>query len=247
VEGVLPQVVTQRVLARTPMVPKDGLVPVMEEEFSHVAPPFLTRGGSRTQEQGVIDTSNTEREAATLRERAEAAAERASAGDQELPLELRTTTLAEVCRVAIGEIAARYPERTVEYAPDPDRERQGRGEWDARRVAYAVTILLEDALKRTRAGDPVSLRWREHDDVLVLRVQYPRPLERADQFVTCFENGVPPDGADDRVGILRIVAARKLARQHGGSLARIRTRAGTAYVLELPRSAASAAAEGGSW
>jgi hypothetical protein len=64
--------------------------------------------------------------------------------------------------------------------------------------------------------------------------------------VTYFEDGVRPDGADDHVGTLRIVAARKIVRQHGGSLARIRTRAGTAYVLELPRSAA-AALDDGSW
>jgi len=50
---------------------------------------------------------------------------------------------------------------------------------------------------------------------------------------------VRPDGADDTVGTLRIVAARKIVLQHRGHLARIRTRAGTAYVATLPRSAGS--------
>jgi hypothetical protein len=161
------------------------------------------------------------------------------AHDEEFPLELRATSLAEVCRAALADVAARFPGRAVEYAPDPDPTLDGAGEWDARRVAYAVTILLEDALKRTHEAAPVGLRWRESDGVVVLRIQYPRPLERGDRFVTFFEDGVRPDGADDSVGTLRVAAAVKIARQHRGHLARIRTRAGTAYVLELPRSAAA--------
>jgi hypothetical protein len=158
----------------------------------------------------------------------------------EIPLELGATTIAQLCRGALAEVATRFPDRAIDYAPDPGA-REGAGVWDARRVTYAVTILLEDALKRTREGDPVSLRWREHDGDVVVRVQFPRPLERGDRFVTCFEDGVRPDGADDSVGTLRIVAALRIARQHGGELARIRTRAGTAYVLELPRSGAAGA------
>jgi hypothetical protein len=156
---------------------------------------------------------------------------------EDFPLELRPTTLAALCRSALDDVVARFPDRVIEYAPDPELE--GAGEWDARRVAYAVTILLEDALKRTSAGERVSLRWREHDDLVVLRVQFPRPLERGDRFVTYFEHGVRPDGADDRVGTLRIVAARKIMRQHRGEFARIRTRVGTAYVATLPRCAAA--------
>ena len=89
----------------------------------------------------------------------------------------------------------------------------------------------------------VSLRWREHDGVAVLRVQFPRPLDRGDRFVTYFEDGVVPDGADDAVGTLRLVAARKIMQQHRGRLARIRTYAGTAYVATLPRAAGTDALE----
>ena len=157
--------------------------------------------------------------------------------DDEFPLELRPTTLAQVCRGAVDDVLGRFPGRVVEYAPDAGLE--GSGEWDARRLAYAVTILLEDALLRTSASEPVSLRWREDDEAVALRVQFPRALERGDRFVTYFEDGVRPDGAHDAVGTLRLVAARKILLQHGGHLARIRTRAGTTYVATLPRSAAS--------
>jgi signal transduction histidine kinase len=157
--------------------------------------------------------------------------------DDEFPLELRPTTLAAVCRDAVSDVLARFPDRVIEYTPDPDLE--GSGEWDAGRVTYAITILLEDAVKRTAADQPVSVRWREHDGEVVLRVQYPRPLARGDRFVTYFEEGVRPDGADDGVGTLRIVVARKIVLQHRGHLARIRTRAGTTYVATLPRSASA--------
>jgi hypothetical protein len=153
--------------------------------------------------------------------------------DEEFPLEIQPTTLAELCPSAVEDVRARFADRVVEYAPDGELE--GAGEWDPRRIAYAMTILLEDALKRTPATEPVSLRWREHDGVVVLRVQFPRPLDRGDRFVTYFEEGVRPDGAEDTVGTLRLVAARKIMLQHRGHLARIRTRAGTTYVATLPR------------
>jgi signal transduction histidine kinase len=153
--------------------------------------------------------------------------------DGEFPLEWTRTTLAELCPAAVEGVGA-IGDAEIEYAPDPDRE--GSGEWDARRVAYAVTILLEDAVRRSDGAGPVSLRWREYEDEVVLRVQFPRPLERGDRFVTYFEEGVRPDGADDKVGTLRLVVARKIVLQHGGHLARVRTRAGTCYVVTLPRS-----------
>jgi K+-sensing histidine kinase KdpD len=196
-------------------------------------------------EHDVIETSQTEHGTETPVGRAAPAAERPAGWgpthDEEFPLEIRPTTLAELCRTAVDDVTARFPDRVVEYARDPELE--GVGEWDARRVAYAMTILLEDALKRTSAEERVSLRWREHDGVVVLRVQFPRPLERGDRFVTYFEDGVRPDGADDTVGTLRIVVARKIILQHRGHLARIRTRAGTTYVATLPRSAAIDALE----
>ena len=159
-----------------------------------------------------------------------------AAEHEDFPLDLQQAALSALCPIALDDVRARFPGRVVEYAPDAERE--GAGEWDPPRVAYAVTILLEDALKRTGAEEHVSLRWREHDDVVVVRVQFARPLDRGDTFVTYFEHGVGPDGADDKVGTLRIAAARKIMRQHRGDLARIRTRAGTTYVATLPRRAA---------
>ncbi len=157
--------------------------------------------------------------------------------DGEFPLQRTRTTLAELCPGAVAEVRAHLPEGVVEYSPDPDPDREGAGDWDARRVAYAVTILLEDAVKRCEGAGPVSLRWREHEDEVVFRVQFPRPLARGDRVVTCFEEGVRPDGADDRVGTLRLAVARKIVLQHGGQLSRVRTRAGTCYVAALPREA----------
>ncbi len=161
---------------------------------------------------------------------------------EDFPLDLQPARLAALCSSALDDVGARFPDRVVEYAPDVERD--GAGEWDPRRVAYAVTILLEDALKRTRAEERVSLRWREHDDVVVVRIQFARPLDRGDTFVTYFEHGVRPDGADDKVGTLRIAAACKIMRQHRGDLARIRTRAGTTYVATLPRRAADVLPDG---
>ncbi|BDG02672.1 histidine kinase [Anaeromyxobacter oryzae] len=160
-------------------------------------------------------------------------------GDQEFPLKVSRTLLAELCPAAVEDVLARFSDGVIEYSTDADHE--GSGEWDATRIAYAVTVLLEDALKRCGGAGPVSLRWREYEDEVVLRVQFPRPLARGDRLVTYFKEGVRLDGADDTVGTLRLVVARKIVLQHGGRLARVRTRAGTCYVATLPRAGAGAA------
>lgn len=187
-----------------------------------------------------METSTFEQESELLERTERTAGERSADAprehDEEFALQLRETTLAEVCAAAIADVTARFSGRSVRYAADPDPDRRGSGTWDPRRLTYAVTILLEDALKRTGADAPVCLRWREDDGVVVIRVQFPRGLERGDRFVTYFEEGVRPDGAADTVGTLRLVVARKIVRQHRGLLARIRTHAGTAYVVTLPRS-----------
>ena len=205
----------------------------------------MSRAHPETENDVSIETSHTDAPDHFAHDLDPAVERPASIGrehDAEFPLELGQTTLAEACRAAVDDVEARFPDRAVDYAPDAEDECAG--EWDARRIRYTVTILLEDALKRTHAGEPVSLRWRAHGSVAVLRVQFARPLGRGDRFVTYFEDGVHPDGADDEVGTLRIAAARKIVRQHRGELARIRTRAGTAYVVTLPRSATGELAEG---
>ncbi|HYG66154.1 MAG TPA: sensor histidine kinase [Anaeromyxobacteraceae bacterium] len=156
----------------------------------------------------------------------------ATGHDVEFPLLVQDTSLAELCHAAVEDVSERYPDRIVQYAPDTA---PGAGAWDPRRISYAVTILLEDALQRTKPDEPVFLRWREHDGEVVIRVQYPRPLERGDRVVSLFEGGVRPDGADDSVPTLRLLVARKILLQHGGELARVRTHAGTTYVATLPR------------
>lgn len=154
--------------------------------------------------------------------------------DRERPAAPRSA-LAQICPAAVEDVRGQFADRAIEYIADPDHE--GTGDWDARRITYAVTVLLEDAVKRSEgaAAEPVSLRWREYDDEVVLRVQFPRPLAQGDRFVTYFEECIEPDGADDRVGTLRLVVARKIMLQHGGELARVRTHTGTCYVATLPR------------
>jgi signal transduction histidine kinase len=184
-----------------------------------------------------IETSTYEHETELLDRPTRIADEPAAEPRREaFALELKETTLGDICAAALRDINARIPDRKVTYATDPDFDRRGLGTWDPRRVTYAVTILLEDALKRTAADAPVCLRWREDEDVVVLRVQFARPLERGDRFVTFFEDGVRPDGANDTAGTLRVAVARKIVRQHRGHFARIRTYSGTAYVMTLPRS-----------
>ena len=148
-------------------------------------------------------------------------------------LELRRTDLGTLCRAAARDVVERYPGRTIEYEPDPGRE--GSGVWDPTRVAYAIAILLEDALQRCAGREPVQLRWREHAREAVFRVQFPRPVAPGERLVSVFEGGALPEPPVAGIGTLRLLVAARILEQHRGSLARVRTRAGTTYVATLPR------------
>jgi hypothetical protein len=151
------------------------------------------------------------------------------------PLVRGIADLGAVCRRAIvaselDDVGAR-----VDYRPQLHGERTGY--WDFSRLARAVSLLLEDAAGSVGGDDRVELRWRVHDDEAVVRIQYPRPLDPGDRLVTFFDDA-REEGAP-RAARERLLEARDIVLRHGGTLARVRTRRGTTYVVSLPREMAS--------
>jgi K+-sensing histidine kinase KdpD len=106
--------------------------------------------------------------------------------------------------------------------------------WDADRLARALTLLLEDAAGVAGRDERVELRWRVHEEDVVIRIATPRPLARGDRLVAFFDGAHGEDEERElRADGLR--AARDVVLAHGGTLARVRTRRGTTWVVALPR------------
>jgi signal transduction histidine kinase len=139
--------------------------------------------------------------------------------------------LGAVCRHAIVASNARDVRTRVDYLPQ--HRGDGTGYWDSSRLARAVSLLLEDAAASVAGDDRVELRWRTQGDEAVIRVQYPRALEPGDRLVTFFDEP-REDHAPGAAGA-QLREARDIVLRHGGTLARVRTRSGTTYVVSLPR------------
>jgi hypothetical protein len=137
--------------------------------------------------------------------------------------------LGAVCRRAIvasdGEVRAR-----VDYRPPLRGGATGR--WDAGALARALSLLLQDAVASAGADARVELRWRVHESDAAIRIQYPRPLAPGDRLVTFFDDARERGGRAARAGLRE---ARDAVLAQGGTLARVRTRRGTTYVVSLPR------------
>jgi len=139
-----------------------------------------------------------------------------------------------VCRRAIVAPEVDEVRARIDYRPQLEGERTGY--WDSDRLARAVSLLLQDAATSVAGRDRVELRWRDHDDHVVIRIQYPRPLEPGDHLVTFFDDA--REGNTREAARARLREARDIVLRHEGTLARVRTRRGTTYVVSLPRAVA---------
>lgn len=147
------------------------------------------------------------------------------------PLVLGVADVGEICRRAIAAPGVGGVRSRVDYRPQAHRERSGR--WDSSRLALALSLLLEDAVASSPRDDRVELSWLVHDDEAVIRVHYARPLEPGDRLVTFFDDAL--DHGPRATARERLREARDIVLRHGGTLARVRTRRGTTYVVSLPR------------
>jgi hypothetical protein len=146
--------------------------------------------------------------------------------------------VAAICRLAVARSVRFGARARVDAWPLGEGPRTAW--WDADRLARALTLLLEDAAGLAGRDERVELRWRVHEDDVVIRIAIPRPLARGDRLVTFFDGG-PGEDEDRELRADGLRAARDVVLAHGGTLARVRTLRATTWVVALPRALAGPA------
>jgi signal transduction histidine kinase len=149
-----------------------------------------------------------------------------------VPIHRAAADMGAICRAVAAECEAAHPGRKVDCEGTGDAE----GEWDADRVAQAITNLVGNAL---RYGDPeaaVLLRWRSDAGEAVAEVHNrgaPIPESLQPQLFDAFRRG-PDERRGPGLG-LGLYIAREIASAHGGRLELRSDAEGTVFTLTLPR------------
>jgi signal transduction histidine kinase len=148
----------------------------------------------------------------------------------------RPCDLAEIASRVSEEVDLALPGHGIVVSGEGD----GRGEWDAARIAQALVNLLENAVRHAPPGVPVRLRWQgRSDDVLVAVENEGTPIhpDLLGRVFEAFWRGGGPRTAEAHRGLgLGLFIVREIARAHGGT---VEARSGpgepTVFTLRLPR------------
>jgi sigma-B regulation protein RsbU (phosphoserine phosphatase) len=158
-----------------------------------------------------------------------------------ISIERRPTDLFDVVRNVLQEVEAIYPGREVLLQQEGD----GKGNWDADRLAQAVQNLITNALKYSPEGTPVAVTMRGEPGHVVLQVQNAGAPIRPELLPRIFEPLQRATADVDRQGRsvgLGLYIVKHLVEAHGGTVEVKSSEAeGTTFQVRLPRSAPGAA------
>lgn len=139
---------------------------------------------------------------------------------------------------AVEELDALHPDRTIRVHTSGD----GRGEWDADRVAQVVFNLVSNALVYGRADTEVTVNVAAEARGAVLSVHNfgePIPPEQHASIFEPLRQGAGPQGGGARNIGLGLYIVSKIVEAHGGRIDLVSSAAeGTTFRVELPRSGA---------
>ncbi|MFP2910126.1 PAS domain-containing protein [Pyxidicoccus sp. 3LFB2] len=157
-----------------------------------------------------------------------------------IPLVARPTDLHAVIRETVEEVQANHPERELRV----ESQGEGRGTWDADRLAQVVQNLVSNAVKYSPPGTLVTVRSSGDADSVELQVHNagtpiaPEALKRLFQPLQRATDVADSTGRSVGLG-LYIVA--EVVRAHRGRVAVTSTDAGgTTFTVSLPRGTSTA-------
>ena len=155
----------------------------------------------------------------------------------EIPIERAEADLGEIVRSVVAEISAQHPSTEVIM----DVEGDLRGEWDANRLAQAVSNLTANAVEHGAADSPVRVTAHPKGNDVVLSVHNYGPAIPASDFDRIFDamSQGRTDVARDRRHLgLGLYIVDKIVKAHGGSVdVSSSPEAGTTFTVVLPRAA----------
>ncbi len=151
-----------------------------------------------------------------------------------LPVRPAPMDLHVLVRQVVDEVQVSRPERTVHVA----QQGEGRGTWDADRIAQVVSNLLSNALDYSPADTPVTVTTRGEAERVVIEVRNLGATIPADVMPRLFrpmQRGVPTDGTRRSVG-LGLYIVDQVVRAHGGHVdVHSDSEQGTVFTVRLPR------------
>jgi len=150
-----------------------------------------------------------------------------------LPLECADADLHEICRQVVEELGTASPGRVGLSCSG-----EGRGTFDANRMAQVVSNLVGNALQHTPEGTPVEVGSRGLAESLELTVHNTGPAIPPDQLPVLFEpfrQGTAGKKKTANLG-LGLYITREAVRAHGGSIEVASSEeAGTTFKVVIPR------------
>ncbi len=152
-----------------------------------------------------------------------------------IPVRPAPVDLHELTMQAVEEARAVHAEREIQVTQGGD----GRGEWDADRMAQVVSNLLGNALKYSPERTPVQVETQGEEERVVLRVHNggePIPEDLQPCIFEPLRRGKRRSVKSDRSIGLGLYIVRELVLAHGGTVELRSTQAeGTTFTVSLPR------------
>jgi signal transduction histidine kinase len=138
---------------------------------------------------------------------------------------------------AIEELQQAHPGRPIHYLPEGD----GHGEWDPDRLMQVLVNLLDNALKYSPEGTPVTVSTRLEPDAVVLEVHNtgePIPASLMPSLFEPFRRGAQSSQTVKMSLGLGLYIVQEIVRSHGGTAdVRSSQELGTVFRVRLPRGA----------
>jgi signal transduction histidine kinase len=155
---------------------------------------------------------------------------------QGLPLTVRPTDLADVCRLVAEEAELLQPDVAVQVRTDGEH---ARGEWDPDRAYQAVSNLVANAVRHAAPGTPVTIGVRGGANDVELSVHNsgePIEPELLSRLFAPFERGSASGGGIGAGLGLGLYIVKEIAAGHGGEV-RVRSEQGegTTFTIVWPR------------
>ncbi|WP_363502583.1 sensor histidine kinase [Burkholderia sp. LMU1-1-1.1] len=155
-----------------------------------------------------------------------------------MPTERTVLEAAEVCKTAMADAQAMYPNAVMVFHAEGDL----RGAFDNIRLQQLVTNLLINAAQHSNKGTPVTLAAKGDDDAITLTVTNVGPVIPAESLQTIFQPLVqlePEPGQDARPKTslgLGLFIAQEITAAHDGTISVTSNETeGTVFTVRFPR------------
>jgi signal transduction histidine kinase len=152
-----------------------------------------------------------------------------------IPITRAEVDLEVTCRETVEEIAAFHPNRTVDFKATGPLH----GQWDAARIAQALSNLLGNAVQHGSQDRPIEVELRGEPHQVVLSVHNKGraiPERNLQHIFDPFRQLATDDSKAVRSSVgLGLYIVEAIVTAHGGTIGVESTESGTTFTMRMPR------------